>query len=112
MSTYHALSTIIYHTLFLIILARRAKLTVERLSPKHLALGCTLATKNVLALPPSESYTHQYNNQLYTSRDLSKNRLGIKTEKYYLCEPKFGTSTAMRNNKSLYYESVIMDTFQ
>lgn len=51
-------------------------------------------------------------NQPYTSRDLSNNRLGIKTVKYYLCEPKFGTSTVMSNNKSSYYELVIIDTFQ
>jgi len=58
------------HTLFLIIFARRAKFTVDKVSPKHFALGCTLATRNVLALPPSESCSYvnmqKINTYMYT----------------------------------------------
>lgn len=42
-------------TLFLISLALWAKFSVDRVSPKHLGPGWTLATMAVLALPPRES---------------------------------------------------------
>lgn len=44
-----------YFTLFLISLALWAKLSVDRVSPKHLDPGWTFAIMAVLALPPRES---------------------------------------------------------